>query len=74
MLRIHLGPLDRIDHYGQRICGPMSPSGGSLQPVVVIGRHQHELSPAVLRYFHWFALCPMLDLAEFALEFKGCNL
>src|SRR6267378_3284386 len=45
MLTVHLGAFDSLDHDRRRVSGPMGPSGGCHEPVIMIGRQQHELPP-----------------------------
>ena len=70
MLRVHLRPLDGGEHDVDGIAGAMAPLGRGLQPVVVVGRHQHELAAAVAGDLHRLALRLVLVLAELALELE----
>src|SRR4051794_22437205 len=47
---------------------------GGDQPIILFGRHQHELAPAVPRDLDGLTLSLMLELTELALEFQGSGL
>ena len=68
MLTVHLGAFDSLDHDRRRVSGPMGPSGGCHEPVIMIGRHQHELPAAVPGDLYGLAQRLVLELAEFPLE------
>src|SRR5882724_3165475 len=68
MLTVHLGAFDSLDHDRRRVSGPMGPSGGCHEPVIMIGRHQHELPAAVPGDLDGLAQRLVLELAEFPLE------
>src|SRR6267142_1233998 len=52
----------------------MGALGGSREPIILFGRHQHELAPAVPRDLHRLTLRLMLEFTELALEFQGSGL
>jgi hypothetical protein len=52
----------------------MRPFRGGGQPIVMLGRHQHELASAMPRNLDRLPLGLMLGLAEFALELQGGDL
>ena len=68
VLRVHLGAFDSLDHDRRRVSGPMGPSGGCHEPVIMIGRQQHELPAAVPGDLYGLAQRLVLELAEFPLE------
>jgi hypothetical protein len=68
VLRTHLCAPYGIRDDRSRIRGPMGPSRRGHQPIVMIGRHQHELAPPMSCDFHRLTLRLMLELAELALK------
>ncbi len=73
VFRVHLGPLDGVDHHIGGIRRAMRPLRGGAEPVIVIGGHQHELAPPVPGDLHRLALRLVLEFAELALEFEGTD-
>ncbi len=71
VLRVHLGPTHRLYHDVRRVRGPVASPGSGYEPVVMIGRHQHELPATMPCNFNWLTPGRMLVLAEIALEFHG---
>lgn len=71
MLRVHLGPLQRVDNDIGGIRRKFGSLCGGLQPVVLISRHQHELAAAVSGDLDRFMLRLAQKRAEVVLEFEG---
>jgi hypothetical protein len=71
MLGIHFRPPDRIRHDGSGIRGEVRSATSCHEPVVMIGRHQHEFAPPLLHDINGFALSPTLKFAEFPLKLQG---
>ncbi len=70
VFRPHLGPAYGIHHGGGGLRRPMCAAAGRDQPVVVVGRHQHELAATVAGDFNRLAARLVLELAEPALKFS----
>src|SRR6266446_720100 len=68
VLRLHFGAFDGVDYDGGRIRRAVASPGRGNEPVIMIGREQHELPPTVSGYFYRLTQCPMLELAELALK------
>ena len=56
MLRVHLGPFNRVDHHLSRIDRSRGAPGGRRQPIIMLSRHQHEFLSAVTRDLYRLAL------------------
>ncbi len=73
MLRVHFGAHDSADDDIGRLARAVASLGGSFQPLLVIGRHQYELAPAMRGNLDGLTRRFMLKMPEFALEFEGAN-
>jgi hypothetical protein len=71
---IHFSPLDSLDNEGRGIDCTVAALRCRLEPVIVLGRHQHEFAPAVTGDFHGLAPRLVLEFPDFPLEFKGGGL
>jgi hypothetical protein len=74
VLRAHLCPANRFNHYRGSLGRAMSTSGRRNQPVIVIRRHQDQFPPTMSRDLYGLTPSSMLDLAEIALELDCCSL
>jgi len=73
LIWIHLRAAHSINHDGCRVGRPMASPCRRNKPVIVIRRHQHELSPAVSSDLDGLAASLMLDLTELPLHLKRCG-
>ena len=71
VLRVHLCPTHGVHHHIRGLRSPVRSPGRRYQPVVVVGRHQHQLTTAVTGDLNGFASGCVLVFAEIALEFDG---
>src|SRR6185437_2316224 len=74
MLRVHLRVPYGIRHHRSRIRCPMGPPCRGDKPVVVVGRHQHQVAPPMPDDLDRLALGLVLELTEFALKFDDGRL
>jgi hypothetical protein len=70
MSLVHLRPLYGAEDEIWRILRTVRALCCSPEPVILVRRHQHELTPAVLGDLDRFPERAVLDFAELALEFQ----
>jgi hypothetical protein len=71
MSRVHFRSLHGFDNEVGSVSRTEAALGGSDEPVVVIGGHEHQLPPPVSGDLDRFTLRLVLELAEPALKFQG---
>ena len=74
MLGPHFRPAHCLDHHRNCFRRTMGATGSSNQPVIVLGRHQHQLPPAMSSDLDWLTPRLMLNFAEIALKFDCSSL
>lgn len=67
---VHFGPLHRVDDHGGCFVSSMGALGGGREPIILLGRHQHELAPAMPGDLHRVAPSLMLEFRELTQEFR----
>jgi hypothetical protein len=68
VLRVHFGPIHRVDHHIGGVHCAMRSLHGRTEPIIVIGGHQNKLAPPVSGNLHGLALRVVLELTEFTLK------
>src|SRR5437868_4894952 len=71
VLRVHLRTPHRVRYDRGRLRCPMSPACRGHEPVVMISRHQHQLTPSMPGDLHRLTLGLVLEFAKLALKLHG---